>query len=103
MAEVSWTASALTDLDKITDYYAQEHPKYGQTLADEIMKRTKQLILFPKSGRIVSELSESGVRELIYRNYRIVYWHDEEDDKVEIWTVFHFSRQFGGSEGSIEE
>ncbi|MEM8556502.1 MAG: type II toxin-antitoxin system RelE/ParE family toxin [Bacteroidota bacterium] len=34
-------------------------------------------------------------REVIHRNYRIVYMHLSADDRVEVLTVFHASWQFG--------
>ena len=40
------------------------------------------------------------MREVIYRDYRIIYLYEEEADRVEILSVFHSSRQFGAPPGS---
>jgi plasmid stabilization system protein ParE len=46
----------------------------------------------PRSGRMVPELGDESVREVIHGNYRIVY--RLRDDIVEIATVFHGARLF---------
>ena len=48
----------------------------------------------PNMGRIVPEIGDESIRELIYRQYRIIYIVD--DGSAEILTVYHSSRQFGG-------
>jgi len=40
----------------------------------------------PRSGRCVPEIGNAGIRELIYRGYRIVY--RLKDGRIEILTVF---------------
>jgi len=47
----------------------------------------------PESGRIVPELENSEIRELIEGNYRIVY-RIKTMEYVEILTVHHTSRDF---------
>jgi len=46
--------------------------------------------VFPEIGRIVPEYADPKMREIIYRNYRIVYRIEERI--VEIITVFHGSK-----------
>jgi len=48
---------------------------------------------FPESGRVVPELGEPRVREVIHGAYRIIY-ETHSPDRVEILTVFRGSRQF---------
>ncbi len=49
--------------------------------------RAKQLLIFPRSGRIVPEYETDGFRELIERPYRILYL--VEPDRVLITAVVH--------------
>ncbi len=49
-------------------------------------------------GRVVPEIGLDSVRELIYRNYRIMYVVDDSEKSVEVLTVIHSARQFGGFE-----
>jgi plasmid stabilization system protein ParE len=95
MAKVSWSIHARNDLDKITDYYAIEFPRYAETLSQDILSKTKALETYPRIGRIIPEIGEVCLRELIYRNYRIMYLLDEETNDVEILSIFHSSKQFG--------
>jgi toxin ParE1/3/4 len=46
----------------------------------------------PRSGRVVPELGNESIREVIHGNYRIVYRLQRE--VVEIATVFHGARLF---------
>lgn len=50
----------------------------------------ERLAVFPNSGRIVPELNDPGIREILFGNYRIV--HRVTGDLVEILTVYHGAR-----------
>ena len=76
MAEraVSWTRTALGDLEALIDYIAGEDPGAAERILDRIEHRARGL--GSQSTRIVPELREVGVlhyRELIERPWRIVY------------------------------
>lgn len=57
-----------------------------------LLKRASQLVDFPNLGRIVPELPHGELRELIEKQYRIVYRVREKS--VEIATVFEGYREF---------
>ena len=46
-------------------------------------------------GRIVPEIGDDAIRELIYRDYRIIYIVDAEDEQVDVLTVVHTSQHLG--------
>ena len=48
---------------------------------------------FPESGRVVPELGDPSVREVVVGAYRVVY-EVRPDDWVEVLTVFHGARRF---------
>ena len=50
-------------------------------------------MMFPNSGRIVPEFGDSAMREILWRNYRLVYRLVGEN--VEVVTVFHGARLLG--------
>jgi plasmid stabilization system protein ParE len=52
----------------------------------------ERLAVFPESGRIVPEFRDPALREVLWRNYRIVYRCRSRC--VEIVTVFHGARLF---------
>ena len=51
-------------------------------------------------GRMVSEVGDEALRELIHRGFRIMYVLEPESESVEILTVLHSTRQFGAPEST---
>ena len=102
MAELVWTPRAYADLEAIGAYYAQSTPGYAELLVRKLMHAAERLKAFPASGRVVPEIGDENMREVIHRNYRIIYMHVPEDDKVEVLTVFHSSHQFGALPGETD-
>jgi toxin ParE1/3/4 len=99
VAEVVWTARASADLEAIGDYLAQSAPGYAEVVVRRVLAAVGRLEAFPASGRVVPEIGEEELREVVLRSYRVVYFYDEEGDRVEVLTVFHASQQFGGLSG----
>jgi toxin ParE1/3/4 len=99
MAALVWTPRAYADLEAIGAYHAQSAPGYAEVLVRKLMYATERLKTFPASGRIVPEIGDENMREIIHRNYRIIYMYLPKDDRVEVLTVFHSSRQFGALPG----
>ena len=98
MAQVIWAPQALADLEAIGDFIAREAPRFAQMLTDGAFEATERVGLFPRSGRIVPEIGDESIREILYRGYRILYIVSGEEDmeEVKILTVFHSSMPFGG-------
>ncbi|MBA7666591.1 hypothetical protein ES703_74672 [subsurface metagenome] len=90
MVEIEWSPIAENDLNEIIDYIAQDSLEYALSFYDLVREKVKVLTQFPKIGRKVPELDDPNIRELILRNYRIVYRIFEE--KVQIIRVLHGSR-----------
>ena len=71
-----------------------------------LIKATKRLEDMPYSGRIVPEFENENFREVIYRNYRIVYRLVGKNKDVEILAVVHGARDmrglFPGEEWELE-
>ena len=89
---VIWSAEALEDLTGIHDFIARTSPRYAIVVAGRLVQAVRRLTEFPESGRIVPELGDPTVREVIHGSYRIVY--ELRREHVEILTVFRASRQF---------
>ena len=85
-----WAEPAYQDLYAIAQYIAQDNPHAAKRWIAMLIKRTGQLEAFPESGRIVPELNRDDIRELIIKNYRIVY--QRTDTTVTIVTVFEGHR-----------
>jgi toxin ParE1/3/4 len=94
VAEVIWRPQALRDLEAIEAYYEEVAPDFAPLFVTGAFEATERLADFPRAGRMVPEIGDEAIRELIYRQYRIIYVVDE--GSVEVLTVFHSARQFGG-------
>ena len=99
--ELVWSNVALARLIGIRDGLAQKDPRAATKLLRHLLKRARQLADFPNLGRIVPELPEGELRELVEKQYRIVY--RVRDKTVEIATVFEGYREFPAGEMGGEE
>jgi len=61
-------------------------------MVQRLVNSVERLIEFPEIGRIVPEVGEHELRELIVRPFRLVY--RIRPGLVEVATVFRSSRQF---------
>ena len=84
---VHWTETAEGHLDAIHDYIAQDSPEYALRMVDRITQRTKQIAIFPLSGRTVPEYEIDQIREVIESPYRIIYYIYSE--QIDILAVLH--------------
>jgi toxin ParE1/3/4 len=84
---VSFSASAVADLDEIVSYYAAEQsPETGMRLVGELVTRAERLYDSPESGRVVPEFALEYLREIIYPPFRIVYRCERKRVRiVRIW------------------
>lgn len=89
---IVWAAEAVADLQGIHDYIARNSPRYAAVMVARLVGAVDRLRDFPESGRIVPELQDRSVREVIYGAYRIVY--ELRPQAVEVLTVFRASRLF---------
>ncbi len=90
MAELRWTLQAVDDLEAITDLIAADSTHYANLFAMNVLEAVERVADFPNSGRVVPELNDSGIREVFFGSYRIIYRVKEE--LAEILTVYHGSR-----------
>lgn len=96
MARVRLTEQAQNELDAIIDYYERVGADdFAEVFEEKVIEKIRPLEQFPRMGRIVPEIGDEAIREVLYRNYRIVYVVDRDDEEVEVLTIFHSSQQFG--------
>ena len=89
---IRWSAEAVRDLEEIHDYIARSSPRYAAVVAGRLVVAVDQVREYPESGRVVPELGDPAVREVIHGAYRIVY--ELHADVAEVLTVFRASRLF---------
>jgi toxin ParE1/3/4 len=87
---VIWAPQAIEDVEAIRTYVARDSAHYADLLVERIVAAVGRLDRFPRSGRVVPEVGDESLREVVYENYRIVY--RVMASTVEIITVFHGAR-----------
>ena len=90
MVEIRWTLQAAEDLESIADFISQDSPHYARLFVIDVLEAVERLSNFPKSGRVVPEVDDPVIREIILGNYRIIY--RATGNSAEILTVYHGSR-----------
>jgi addiction module RelE/StbE family toxin len=84
--KVVWTKEAIIKLNQIEDFISVDNPIAAINLINKVIELAENLKKFPLKGRMVPELSLSQLREIIYKNYRVVYLLKK--NSIEILTVF---------------
>ncbi len=84
--KIIWTNEALQSLQDIKDYISLDNEKRANDFVNYLIGRSEIIRQNKQIGRIVPEISNNSIRELIVKNYRMVY--KIHGDKIEILTVF---------------
>jgi len=89
---VIWTDEAINDLRKIKDYLVRvADEKTARRFCLALFSAPDRLRRFPKSGQVVLEFQIEAVREVLFRDYRIIY--QVAEGACYIRTVVHGSRE----------
>lgn len=94
MIRVEWTEPAVSDLENIQTYIANDSIEYASAVVERLVLAVDRLEAFPKSGRVVPESNDQTIRELIVQGYRIIY--RLKKDSAQILAVVHGTRNLAG-------
>lgn len=89
---VVWTAAASFDLEEAAGYIARDSRYYAAAFVREIRAAARSLRTLSGRGRVVPELGQPDIRELLVRNYRLVY--NVTPEGVYILALIHGARDF---------
>lgn len=73
MVKITWSKQAIEDIYRVQAYYSSFSEKFSENLVDQIFEKEILIIAHPEIGRIVPELNNKNIREIIFRNFRIIY------------------------------
>ena len=90
--KVIWTETGQNTLDEAIAYIAQDSLTAAQRLLTTALDTAESLSVLSEHGRIVPELKQPDIRELMVRRYRLIY--EVFDAKVEILGFIHGARDF---------
>ncbi|MBI1781286.1 MAG: type II toxin-antitoxin system RelE/ParE family toxin [Sphingobacteriales bacterium] len=97
MGEVRFTEQSVNDLEEIGRYISLDSTTYARLQIEKIISRTDILEIFPRIGRVVPELNNKSVREIIEGNFRIIYLIVNKQT-VHILTIHHSARRFNATQ-----
>jgi toxin ParE1/3/4 len=96
--QVAWSETAWRDLERIADYIAEDSPGYAAALVRRVRDRARSLEEMAERGRVVPELEEPTVRELVIGSYRLMYEIDGAD--VNVLGLIHGARDLAAVWGT---
>ena len=89
---LTWSPTARFDLREIFAYIAEDDPSAARKFIRSIFHAVERLPFFPESGRIVPEIDDPMIREVIRRPCRVVYRIKSDGALIEIARVWHAAR-----------
>ena len=91
---VVWTETAWSDLDEAAQFIAKDSPNYAAAFVREVRDAARSLATFSQRGRVVAEFDDPNIRQLLVRNYRLIYRLTE--DTVYVIGFIHGARDLRG-------
>lgn len=97
MKRIIWSPTAQKRIKEILDFISIDNPTAALSLIDSLEEKVESLKIHPEAGRILPELDNPAIRELVvHKNYGVIY--EISQDLIEILTVRHFKRNFSESD-----
>lgn len=85
--KIVWSPLALERVNEVADYLAESSVEAARVWLMDIFGAVERLKEFPESGRYVPEVKRPNIRELIFKQDRVIY--RVERKQVAILTVRH--------------
>jgi addiction module RelE/StbE family toxin len=89
---VKWSEPAKRDLKQIYDFIARDSERYARKVAMDFVTRSETLQQFPEMGRMIPELDDPSIRELLIYSYRLIY--QISSSEIEVLALVHARRDF---------
>lgn len=86
------TRQAALDIQDIMEYIARDSIESANRFVDELLHVCRSIPDFPDRGRIVPEVGHPQIREILHKNYRLVY--TVRKGKIYLLQVFNAARLF---------
>ncbi len=91
--EVIWTEPAWQDLEAAANFIARDSVSYAAAFVQEVKEAVTTLAQYAERGRMVPELGNQRIRELLVTPYRLIY--EVSDDQVLVLALIHGARRTG--------
>jgi len=87
---VIWTVAVWNDLEAVADFISRDSPYYAAAWVRDVRDAARSLDLMSMRGRVVPEIGDRHIRELIVQSYRLVY--KVERSRVAVLGIIHGAR-----------
>lgn len=89
--EIIWTPKGTTSLRFIKNHIAKDSKTNADNFLVKLLEKVDLLVDQPYIGRIIPEVGDKQIREMIFGNYRMLYF---VSDKIHIFRVIHSKMNF---------
>ena len=90
--EVIWAESARDALDEVIAYIAQDSRKAAGDVLEAAIEAAASLATLSERGRVVPEMNDPAIREILVFRYRLMY--RVENRRVVVVAFVHGARDF---------
>jgi plasmid stabilization system protein ParE len=87
---IAWSEPALGDLAANHTTLARASEPYASRVVDRLMAAVERARPVPRLGRVVQEVGDERIRELLFQTFRIIYQADQK--QIVILSVLHGGR-----------
>jgi toxin ParE1/3/4 len=87
---VEWAGRAKSDLRLTVEYIRKDSPESAKTFLGQVFQITRSLSTFSERGRVVPDLDDPVVRQVLVGRYRVL--NEVHPDAVWIMRVLHTSQ-----------
>jgi plasmid stabilization system protein ParE len=87
---VRWRKGALRQAASAAEHIARDRPLVARAWGDGLFEVGDRIGEYPKSGRVVVAIENDNIREVVYRNVRVIYRIDPTE--VVVLLVWHQRR-----------
>jgi toxin ParE1/3/4 len=83
---IRWTPAAAADLQNISDYLKDHHPRYRQPTMRKLYDAVRALKEWPQQGRVGRE---DGTRELLFSPLPFLAIYRVTGQSIEVVRIYH--------------
>lgn len=87
---IEWSEPAVLDLEGIKEFIERDSEYYAIEFTGRIIEMVEKLSGFPNLGRKVPEVEDEKIREIVFRNYRLIY--KLSDESILVLAIIHAAR-----------
>ena len=88
--KIRWSELAIDRLNDIIEYISADNTQNALNWSQSVFSEIEKLKSFPQMGRMLPEINNKNIREIIYGNYRIIY--KQESPYISILKIRNFKK-----------